>query len=56
VIRGSTLRFNHRVQPAIIATQPPPNQGMAKSAIHSDTLVAHSINSNVITNRGNSPG
>jgi len=52
VIRGSTLRFNHGVQRTIIATRPPPNQGMAKSAIHSDTLVAHSINANELRSPG----
>ena len=46
VIRGSTMRFNRRVQRSNSQTRPPPNQGMTKSAIHPSRWLSATLNAN----------
>ena len=46
VIRGSTMRFNRRVQRSNSQTRPPPNQGMTKSAIHPSRWLPATLNAN----------
>ena len=46
VIRGSTLRFNRRVQRSNSQTLPPPNQGMTKRVIHPSRWLPMTLNAN----------